>query len=395
MNLHQFTSKTFAGLESVLAAELKSLGASDVQISRRAVSFRGNHQLMVRANLQSRTAISIMQEVHRFQFEGKDDFFAQMMAFDWSGIMGSHQTFAVYPVASRSELFVNTMYLGQLTKDAIVDSFREKTGTRPNVDTDNPDMRIQVYVNNALCVVSIDSSGEPLFKRGYRRGGGEAPLNESLAAGLILLSGWNKEDIFIDPMCGSGTFSIEAAMIAKNTAPGLLRKEFGFSRWPGFDPGLEKLAREEAMDIQTPIRGRFIASDVNVKVLDVARKNIMEAGLMGQIQLGRAEFFSYFPPSQPGFVILNPPYGHRIRQDNMPDFYKKLGDFLKQHYKGYIAGIISQQLNGLRYVGLRPRNKYPVFNGALECRFVVYDLFSGSLKEHKSTERPRRPRITN
>lgn len=388
-----FTAKTFSGLEGVLAKELEDLGAENIQTANRAVSFQGDLALMVRANLYCRTALNILRQVHGFRFTDKDDFFSQMLGINWSDYFSAGETISVYGVAHRSELFNNTMFLAQLSKDAIVDHFREKSGQRPSVDNRNPLVKVNVYVQNDHCVVSLDSSGDPLFKRGYRSEGGGAPLNEVLAAGLILLSGWDKTSLFLDPMCGSGTFSIEAAMMASGMAAGSMRSDFGFMHWKDYDQALFATLRDEAHQKQGPLRVSILASDVNIKGLDIARQNIMNAGFLGTIKVQRNDFFQFFPPSGEGWVLLNPPYGHRIRQDDMPSFYKKIGDTLKQHYAGFRAGIISQEATGLKHVGLKPKSRFRVFNGPLECRFVVYELFSGSHKEHVMAARPKRPRL--
>lgn len=388
-----FTAKTFSGLEGVLSRELEDLGAQHIRVGNRAVTFQGNMELMIRANLYCRTALNILREIHTFTFSNKEDFFAQMLGIPWSTFFAVDESISVYAVAHRSELFTNTMFLGQFAKDAIADHFRDQTGRRPDVDNRDPQVKINVYVHNDSCVVSLDSSGDPLFKRGYRREGGGAPLNEVLAAGLIMLSGWDKESLFLDPMCGSGTFSVEAAMMASGMAPGIMRRHFGFMNWSNHDPGLFDKMQQEAREKQQPLRVSILASDVNIKGLDIARQNIMEAGFLGTIKVQRNDFFSFFPPTGEGWVLLNPPYGHRIRQDDMPEFYKKIGDTLKQHYSGFRAGIISQEANGLRHIGLKPRFRYNVFNGPLECRFVVYELFKGTHKEHVAAVRPKRPRL--
>jgi putative N6-adenine-specific DNA methylase len=390
---YQLTAKCFSGLEGVLASELTELGAAEVVPMRRAVRFQGNQETIVKANLWSRTALSILREVHSFHFSGKEEFYEQMRVVEWDRLFGAERVISVVPVAHRSELFQNTMFLGQLTKDGIVDHFRDKTGVRPSVHTRDAEVRIHVFVNNDHCVVSLDSSGDPLFKRGYRRDGLTAPLNESLSAGLVLLSGWDRRSNFIDPMCGSGTIAVEAAMLAANMAPGSMRKTFGFHFWKDFDQDLHPRLLEEARQQQQPVKASILASDVNVKGLDTARQNVMNAGFLGPVTVQRNDFFAFTPPPGGGWLVMNPPYGHRIRQDNVAEFYKRIGDTFKQHYQGFHAGIISQELNGVRNVGLKPKARHKVFNGPLECLFVVYELFAGTHKEHVTSTRPKRPRL--
>jgi len=385
--------KTLSGLEELLAGELSELGVEDPKVLRRGVSFLGNPEQVYRANMYCRTAISVLREISTFTFTDRDDFYRQMMQIDWGQYFGVEKSIVIYSVATRSEVFSNTLFLSQLTKDAVADHFREKTGERPSVDRDEAQIRLSIYVNNDRCVVSLDSSGDPLFKRGYRREGGGAPLNEVLAAGLIMLSGWDKQSNFVDPMCGSGTFSIEAGLMANNIAPGSLRRHFSFEHWNDFDAGLWETIRAEAESRKVNSRLMIMASDLNPKALDNARKNIMEAGLMGRIKLQRQEFFNFLPPAGGGWVLLNPPYGQRLKTENLTEFYKSVGDTLKKNYPGYKAGIITSDVSAMKSIGLKAKSRTTVFNGALECKFMVFDLFSGSHKDHVVATRPKRKRI--
>ena len=392
-SLHSFTAKTQAGLEQVLADELTALGAREVTVQKRAVAFEGDQEIMVRANLWSRTAISILKEITQFDFDGKEAFYEQIKQIPWHSYFSVDNAIAVHAIANRSPLFTNTLFLAQLTKDAIADRFRDECGRRPDVDTASAGARIHVYVQENHCIVSLDSSGDPLFKRGYRRATGVAPLNEVLAAGLILLSGWDKRSIFMDPMCGSATFSIEAALMATNTAPGLYRKSFGFSHWNDYNPELFNRMKEEANAQQRPLETRILASDVSGKDLDTARQNILVAGFTGRIQVQRNDFFFYEPPRDQGWVLLNPPYDMRLTKKDLPEFYKQIGNTLKRNYAGYKAGIITEGEAGLKYTGLKPSSKTVVYNGPIECRFAQYDLFEGFRKEHVMKQRAKRPRL--
>ena len=385
--------KTLTGLEELLAEELRQQGVQEPKVLRRGVSFQGGLEQLYRANMFCRTAISVLREIGSFSFSSQDDFYQKMRELDWGTHFGVEKTIVIYSVAARSELFTNTLFLSQLSKDAIVDAFREKTGERPSVNRDEADIRLNIYVNDNRCIVSLDSSGEPLFKRGYRREGGGAPLNEVLAAGLIMLSGWDKQSNFVDPMCGSATFSIEAGLMANDIAPGSMRKAFSFQNWNDYDAGLWEAIRAEAKNNQVGSRITIMASDMNAKVLDIARKNIMEAGLIGQIKLQRQEFFQFHPPAGGGWVMLNPPYGQRLKQENLPEFYRAIGDTLKNNYPGYKAGIITSDISAMKSIGLKPVLRTTVFNGALECKYMVYELFRGSHKDHVISTRPKRKRI--
>ncbi len=395
-----FVAKTFAGLESLLAEELRELGAEEIQQLRRAVSFRGDLQTLYRANIWCRTALSILKHLHSFTFENKEHFYEEMRQVDWTAQFDKDKTISVIPVAHESELFVNTMYLAQLSKDAVADSFNEKYGSRPNVDTAGANIRINVQVYKNKCNVSLDSSGEALFKRGYRRSAGLAPINEILAAGLIMFSGWDKKSPFLDPMCGSGTFSIEAAMMSANIAPGAERRQFGFSHWSDYDDALFLEEQELARSKRQKVQAEIIASDVKGHLLDHTRQNVMNAGLMGSIKVQRNDFFTYRPPFEQGWLILNPPYGKRMINSDIDELHSKIGESLKHRFAGFKAGIISSEINAMRHIGLRPSKKVPVFNGPLPCTFNVYELFSGrrdemvrERKKDSAEKRPKRPRI--
>ncbi len=381
-----YIAKTFSGLEDVLAGELRSLGAHDVQQLRRGVSFTGDLQLLYRINIRCRTALNILQHLGSFGFDSRDAFYDQMRTIAWQDLFQPDKTIAVHAIANDSPVFNNTLYLAQLTKDAIVDHFREHTGDRPAVDTEHAQARIVVNVHGNRCLVSLNTSGEPLFKRGYRRAGGQAPLNEVLAAGLIALSGWDKKSLLIDPMCGSGTVAIEAAMMAAEMAPGLDRKTFGFSHLLSYDDNLFQQEKESARNLQKPLQATIIASDIRGGALDNTRQNTMNAGFMGSIRIQRNDFFTYTPPDKEGWLLMNPPYGERMKLRDAKELYTRIGDTLKQRYAGYQAGIISSELNAIKNIGLKPRQKFPVYNGPLPCTFNIYELFKGNHKEKKATE---------
>jgi putative N6-adenine-specific DNA methylase len=374
-----FIVKTISGLEQVLADEIVELGGENVQILTRAVSFEGDKRMLYKANYCLRTAQRILVPIHSFQMADEDDLYNQVTSYPWENHLSLSKTLAVDAVASDSEL-THTHYIALLTKDAIVDRFRTlNNGRRPNVDTENPHVRINMHIRGSICDVSIDSSGASLHKRGYRVSNAEAPLSEVLAAGLIMLSGWKRDCHFIDPMCGSGTLVIEAAMYANNFPSGMYRKEFGFMHWPDFDQDLWNDVTKEALDKQTEFEYQIIGSDISPKNLSSARSNVKSARLHKDIKLHVSPFAAMQPPpGDPGLIIINPPYGERIRLNDIIGLYKSIGNTLKQEFAGYQAWVISSDQKALGFIGLRPSAKLPVFNGQLECRFEHFDLYKGS-----------------
>jgi len=375
----KFIVKTIAGLEEVLAAEIIELGGANVEILTRAVSFEGDKRMLYKANYCLRTAQRILMPIFTFQMADEDDLYTQVNAYPWENFLTLTKTLAVDAVSSDSELS-HTHYVALLTKDAIVDRFRTlNNGRRPNVDTENPHVRINMHIRGSICDVSIDSSGASLHKRGYRVSNAEAPLSEVLAAGLIMLTGWKRDCNFIDPMCGSGTLAIEAAMYANNFPAGMYRKEFGFMHWPDFDQNLWNEVTKEAQDKQTEFEYQIIASDISPKNLSSARANVKSARLHKDITLSVNAFSGLQKPEgEPGLIIINPPYGERIRLNDIIGLYKSIGNTLKQEFAGYHAWVISSDQRALSLIGLRPTAKLPVFNGPLECRFEHFDLYKGS-----------------
>jgi len=370
--------KTFAGLESVLAAELNALGAESVTPERRAVSFIGDKALMYKANFLLRTALKVLRPVVQFNVNSRDDLYNHAKRINWSDYLTLGKSFSIDSTV-QSDLFVNSMYASLKVKDAIADYFRESFGKRPSVNQEDPDIRIHVYLMGDYCEISLDSSGESLHKRGYRMGQGEAPINEVLAAGMILLSGWNGESDFMDPMCGSGTFLIEAAMIARGIPAGIYRKSFAFEKWLDFD---EQLFSEiYNADYEKESAARIFGSDIAVQSCAIARANIKNAGLSKAIEVEAKDFLVLDPPFENGIIITNPPYGERMKPQSIAELYKSVGDVLKQKYAGYNAWIISSSEEGFRNIGLKPSRKIELFNGSLACSFRKFELFSGTYKE--------------
>ncbi len=373
-------AKTLFGLEEVLEKELRNLGAMRIKRGVRMVSFEGDLGFMYKANMMLRTAIRILVPIHSFRAKNEVDLYDGIYQMDWSKHLTPHDTIAVHGTIA-SQYFNHSQYVALKTKDAIVDQIRDKTGRRPDVDTRHPDLRISVHINDQTVDVSLDSSGEPLYKRGYRDKTNIAPINEALAAGLILLSDWDQRSQFIDPMCGSGTIAIEAAMIAANIAPNLNRPEFGFEKWPNYDNVLFEQIQESVLKKMREFEGPIIARDADGYTVEKAKENIKNANLSDFITVEKGDFFRDHQSAQ-AFLMFNPPYDERIEVDTEV-FYKNIGDALKQRYAGSTAWMITGNLEALKYVGLRPSRKIKLFNGKLEARFVKYEMYRGTKKLHK------------
>ncbi|MEI6851675.1 MAG: THUMP domain-containing protein [Bacteroidota bacterium] len=381
----QFIAKTQFGLEEVLAGELAQCGATDILVINRAVSFRGGLSVMYAANYCCRTALHVLMPVLDFKFRDKEQFFAQIKAFPWAGHFTPEKTLSVDTVMSDS-IFSNSHYVSLYCKDAIVDYFRDNFGKRPSVALDNPDIKIHVHIRGHECSVSLDSSGDSLHRRGYRVQQGAAPMSEVLAAGMLLLSGWDRKTHLFDPMCGSGTLLTEAAMIASNIPAGYYRRSFGFRNWSNFDEALWKQVKQTADDAICDPKCEITGSDRSEVAIMVADKNIRSAKLHKDIELIETDFQTFLFPKEKGFIITNPPYGERIKTDDIIELYKEIGNTLKNHCAGYTAWIISSHSEALKFVGLKPSKKIPLFNGPLECRFVKFEIFEGSLKAKKEKE---------
>jgi putative N6-adenine-specific DNA methylase len=378
MSKFKMVAKTFAGLEQVLADEIISLGAESVSVERRAVSFWGDQELLYKANFSLRTALKILKPVSEFDVSKREQLYDLSKKVNWTDFLALGKTFSIDSTV-QSEMFVNSMYASLKVKDAIADFFRGATGKRPSVNTSNPDVRINVHLMGNHCILSLDSSGDSLHKRGYRVAQGDAPLNEVLAAGMILLAGWRGEKNFIDPMCGSGTLLIEAAMIAQGIPPGIYRKSFGFERWPDFN---EKLFADiYNAEYETEFNGKIIGSDISSKNIAIANANIKNAGFSKKIEVQKKDIKNLEPPFDNGIIITNPPYGERIKPQSIIDLYSSIGNTLKNKFAGYEAWIISGSTDGLKSIGLKPSKKIDLFNGSIICSYRCYDLFQGSRKQ--------------
>ncbi|HKJ30601.1 MAG TPA: class I SAM-dependent RNA methyltransferase [Balneolales bacterium] len=378
-------ARTLFGLEQVLADELRALGAEEIQILNRAVQFSGDMALMYEANLCLRSALSILCPLVTFKATNEDMLYLKIRKINWKQFLNEDNTLAI-DSSVHSSYFTHSHYVALRAKDAIVDQFREKTGVRPSVDTENPDLRLNLHISDDTVTLSLDSSGDSLHRRGYRKVTNIAPINEVLAAGLVLLSDWDGRSPFIDPMCGSGTIAIEAALYALNIPPGSLRKKFGFMSWKTFNRELWNAVKNKALSRIKTSDFEFLAADISGKSLNIAKENIDAAGLADKIILIKKPFQKLTPPrGKGGIIIMNPPYGERMQKKEINDFYKSIGDQLKSNYPGYTAWILSANQQALKHVGLRTSKKITLYNGPLECRFQKYELYEGS-KKHKHKE---------
>ena len=378
----ELIAKTFMGLEPVLAKELTQLGANEVQIGRRMVSFMGDKEMMYRANFQLHTAIRILKPIKHFKALSADDVYREVQKIDWSEYIGLDKTFAVDSVVF-SEEFRHSKFVAYKVKDAIVDQFREKTGKRPNISVANPDIRLNIHIAEDKCTLSLDSSGESLHRRGYRQESVEAPLNEVLAAGMILMTGWQGETDFIDPLCGSGTLLVEAALIAHNMAPGLFRKEYAFEKWPDFDSDLfDRIYNDDSSERE--FTHHIYGYDVDIKAVNTARLNVRAAGLLNDITVEEADFKNFTQPKEKSIIVTNPPYGERISTPDLLGTYKMIGERLKHQFLNNDAWILSYREECFDQIGLKPSIKIPVYNGSLECEFRKYQIFDGKMKDFRA-----------
>lgn len=388
-----YVAKTFRGLEKVLADEIRNLGGENVFTGTRVVHFTGGRELLYRANFELRTALRVLKPFYTFNARNEDELYKGAYNFDWSDIIGRNKTFAIDGVLN-SPYFNHSKYIALKVKDAVADQFRAKTGKRPDVDTADPDILINLHISEDRCNLLLDSSGDSLHKRGYRSATSPAPLNEVLAAGMIMLSGWDRKSVFIDPMCGSGTIPIEAALMAHNIPPGMYRKQFAFEKWPDFDRELF----DNIYNLEYPepeIIPRIIGSDISPQAVEMSRTNARNAFLGKKIDFRISPFEDLPPPEGGGVIVTNPPYGERLKKENIIAFHTILGDTLKRNFQGYTAWVLSSNLEALKFIGLRPDKKTVLFNGPLECRFLKFSIYDGSRKQGTGQHEKTPPRLKN
>lgn len=377
----EIIAKTFQGLEDVLAQEIAELGGEDVEIGKRMVSFKGDKEMLYKANLCCRTALRILKPIFTFTASDTDEVYEKIKSFGWDQYLSPEQTFSIESVVF-SEEFKHSKFVTYRVKDAIADYFSEKTGKRPSVRLNNADLVLNLHIAHNFCTLSLDSSGESLHKRGYRVSQTEAPINEVLAAGLILKTGWHGEKNLIDPMCGSGTILIEAAMIATNTAPGIYRKDFAFERWNDYDEELfDQLYNDDSKEKEFDFK--IYGSDISPKAIAIAQENIKSAGMSKYIDLQVKPFQQYTEVPEKGILISNPPYGERISSKDLLGLYEMIGSQLKHIFKGYDAWIISYHDECFDKIGLKPAVSIEMMNGSLECEFRKYEIFEGKYNDFK------------
>lgn len=380
MKEFEMIAKTFKGLEEVLAQELVELGANNVQLQRRAVSFTGNQELMYRANFHLRTASRILKPIFTFKADDADEIYKKVKQYDWEKHMSLATTFSIDSTVFSDE-FRHSKFVAYRVKDAIADFFREKYNKRPSVSVDNPKLMINVHIAQNLCTISLDSSGDSLHKRGYRENQTNAPINEALAAGMILMTGWRGETDFVDPMCGSGTFLIEAGLIALNIPPGIYRGGFAFEKWNDFDEELfENVSNDDSGERE--FKHKIYGSDISLRAVRTAEKNVRSAGLSKYISIHHHPVSELEAPSEKCMLVTNPPYGERINPANINEVYSSLGTVLKHKFAGSTAWVISSDEEFHHKIGLKPGKKVELLNGALDCLYCRYDIFEGKRNEY-------------
>lgn len=377
----QIQIKTFFGLEEVLAEEVKKLGGRNVEVKNRAVNCEGDLGFLYKVNYSARTALKVIVPLITFKAWNENRFYDKLFDFPWEDFMSVDQTFAI-DATVYSERFKHSQFMALKMKDAIADYFKFKYRRRPDVDPKNPDIKFHLHIDRELVTVSLDSSGDALFKRGYRKEQGEAPLNEVLASGMLQLAGWDGKGNFLDPMCGSGTLLIEAAMIAMDLPAQIFRKRFAFQNWKNYDAELFQKIKEFRIARVKEFSGKILGFDIDQKMLDAAQVNIETAEMEDVIEIRKQNFFESQKELFPLLMVFNPPYDERIAISD-EDFYKKIGDTFKKSYPNTLAWLISSDLEAVKKIGLRPSRKIKLFNGKLETRFLQYEMYEGTKKTHK------------
>lgn len=377
---YKLVLSTYAGLEDILAKELLALGGREIERHTRAVSCTGDQGFVYKANFSLRTALRVMVTLRSFKFRDDKGLYEGVKAVDWTQYINNEQTISVRCTMS-SDAFTNNLYPALKAKDAIADQLREKTGKRPDVDREDADVQVSLFIHEHHCTVQLNSSGASLHLRGYRVHADKAPLSEVLAAGLVMYTGWEGPRPLVDFMCGSGTIPIEAALIAARIPPGVFRDKYAFEKWPGFDQELFDIIRAKQVEriADTPVK--IFGNELKKNVAAIARENAEAARVEDMVTITAMDYRDFEPPANGSVVLINPPYGERLSLDDQQEFYEELGDTLKRKYAGYTAWIFTGTPDAHKWVGLRPSRKIPLYNGAIECRLLKYELFSGSKRD--------------
>lgn len=373
-NRFPMVATTLQGLEEVLAKELSKIGGNDIKTAKRAVRFTADKDLVYKANLQLRTALRLLKTIKRFKARNEDELYKQVKSIDWTELFDIDKTFLIRATVGGS-IFTNSHYASLKCKDAIVDLFRERFGSRPSIDSNDPNIVIHLKIWNDEIIISIDSSGQPLNKRGYRQARASAPLNECLAAGSLLLAGYEGKRNLVDGMTGSGTLAIEAAMIANNIAPGLLREEFSFMHWKDFDEDLYEIIHQATVNRIKENPLKVVGYEKEFRTINMAREAAETAGVHDMIDFRLGSFFDEDPEELPAILIMNPPYGERLKERNLLLLYERIGSKLKSDYSGYTAWILSSNKEAMHSIGLRSSETYHLMNGKLPCQFSAYKMY--------------------
>jgi putative N6-adenine-specific DNA methylase len=381
----EMKATTFHGLEDVLVNELLKLGAKNIEPFKRGVAFTGDKGFMYKANLCLRTALKVLVPLFSFHADNEHELYDNIKKFEWEKLLDADDTLAINATVN-SEIFNHSLYVSQKTKDAICDRFVDKFSVRPDVDLDKPTIRIYVHIFKNFVNVSLDSSGDSLFKRGYRVDIDTAPMKEVLAAGMVLLSNWQPHLPLIDGMCGSGTLGIEAALYANNIPPGVFREEFGFMKWRDYDKELWDTIYTSSINRIKDDMPNIISSDIEIIPLEMAKRNGAVAKVDDVIQYEHISFFDLMPTKPHGTILLNPPYDERIKMEDTNAFYKQIGDKLKKDFGGWTCWIITSNMEAMKCIGLHPSKKMTLFNASLECKLLKYEMYSGSKKESKQSK---------
>lgn len=373
----KFIAKTLFGLEELLAGEIASTSARNISVRNRAVLFEGDLETLYSVSYTSRTALSVLMEASSFTMQKASDLYDMASKIEWDSMMSADDTFAVVSVVN-SPLFSHTAYPGLVVKDAVADYFRKRSGRRPSVDTSHPGILINLHISNRDATISIDSSVVPLYKRGYRKVHGTAPLNESLAAGIIMLAGWKGDTTFHDPMCGSGTIPVEAGLIAARIPPGHFREFFGFQNWKNYDQALFSAIKTRYDSMIRPIAVSISGSDNTHQAVRQARETVAGAGLNGEVRIYREDFVAEDSRKRDGMLLFNPPYGKRVNPGDLNNLYSRIGSTLKHRHTGVEAWIFSGAPEALKSVALKPSFRYKLYNGSIECQLNGYIIKEGS-----------------